>query len=147
MISKEVPPRTSRRRSMGFRWHWRIFTKVISSSSWKKRQKNIDIIEKWIKPGTTIISDFWKPYDILGNIGYEHLKVNHSIHFVNDDGDHTNKIEGHWRVAKASLPTFGVKKEYYSSYLASFMWKYQNKDKNMFTEFVKVISHVYIPNI
>ena len=35
----------------------------------------------------------WKHYEIE----YEHLKVNHSIQFVNDDGDHTNKIEGHWR--------------------------------------------------
>ena len=115
----------------------------------EKRDRNtlIPIIEQWIKPGTTIISDFWKPYDILGEIGYEHLKVNHSIQFVNDDGDHTNKIEGHWRVAKASLPRFGVKKEFYSSYLASFIWKYLNKDKNQFTEFIKVISHVYNPNL
>ena len=112
----------------------------------RDRSTLIPIIEKWIKPGTTIISDYWKAYDCLGSIGYEHLKVNHSIEFINQDGDHTNKIEGHWRVAKASLPRFGVKKEFYSSYLAQFMWKHQNKDKNLFIEFIKVIHHVYNPN-
>ena len=50
----------------------------------------------YLLPGTTIISDYWKPYD------------NHSIEFVIINGDHTNKIEGHWRKAKKHLPPFGV---------------------------------------
>ena len=35
----------------------------------------IPIIEKYTLPGTTIISDCWKPYDILKDIDYLHLKV------------------------------------------------------------------------
>jgi len=42
------------------------------------------IIQTWIKPGTTIISDCWKAYCNL-----------HSIEFVNDYGNNTNKMEGH----------------------------------------------------
>lgn len=35
----------------------------------------LDIIKHWIEPGTTIISDYWKAYDCLGQEGFEHLKV------------------------------------------------------------------------
>lgn len=35
----------------------------------------IPVIENWILPGTTVISDFWKAYDCLNDEGYKHLKV------------------------------------------------------------------------
>lgn len=35
----------------------------------------LPIIENWILPGTTIISDCWKAYDCLEDEGYRHLKV------------------------------------------------------------------------
>ena len=41
----------------------------------------LPIIQDWIKPGTTIISDCWKAYDCLGYEEYEHLRVNHSLTF------------------------------------------------------------------
>ena len=55
--------------------------------------------KKWIKPGTIIVSDCWKAYYNLEKYGYTHRTVNHSKEFVNIDaydGDHINKIEGHW---------------------------------------------------
>jgi len=61
----------------------------------RDRETLIPIIQRWIKPGSIIISDFWKPYDVLNELGYTHCKVNHSVEYVNEDGDHTNKIEGH----------------------------------------------------
>ncbi len=47
--------------------------------------------------------------------------------FVNKDGDHNNKIEGHWCQAKAKLPAFGIRKYMFSSYLAEFLWRYEHK--------------------
>lgn len=41
----------------------------------------LPLIKEWILPETTIMSDCWKPYDILGEEGYHHLRVNHSITF------------------------------------------------------------------
>ena len=63
----------------------------------------LPIIEKWIEPGTIIVSDCWKAYCNLEKHSYIHRTVNHSKEFVNENGDNTNKIEGHWRQAKCKL--------------------------------------------
>ena len=73
---------------------------MLSYSRGEKRCTNLlPIIQKWIKPGTTIISDCWKVYCNLEKHGYTHTTVNHSTEFVKD-GDSTNKMEGHWRHTK-----------------------------------------------
>ena len=112
----------------------------------RDRDTLIPIICKYILPGTTIISDYWKPYDILSEMDFVHLKVNHSIEFVNVNGDHTNKIEGHWRQAKKHLPPFGVRKALFSSHLAEFMWRYSNNGKDLFKCIISDIATVYNPN-
>ena len=68
--------------------------------------------------------------------------MNHSVEFVNSDGDHTNKIEGNWRHVKASLPKYGVKKYLFSSYLAEFMWRRINRDSCEFAAIIRDISSV-----
>ena len=40
------------------------------------------IIKRWILPGTTIASDYWKSHSSLKEEGYIHKTVNHSIQFV-----------------------------------------------------------------
>lgn len=103
----------------------------------------LTLIQEWIKPGTTIVSDCWKGYINLEKHGFLHKTVNHSVEFVNDEGYHTNKIEGHWRQMKASLPTHGRKKEHYSSYLAEFIWRYVNRGEDLFKTFLKDVVSVH----
>ena len=53
------------------------------------------LVQKFVKPGTTIISDKFSPYFNLNSIGYIPLMVNHSENFVDPDtGAHSNTIEG-----------------------------------------------------
>ena len=53
------------------------------------------LIQQFVEPGTTIISDKFSPYFNLNHVGYVHLMVNHSENFVDPyTGAHTNTIEG-----------------------------------------------------
>ena len=109
----------------------------------RDEQTLLPIIKKWIEPGTIIVSDCWKAYSKLETHGYEHRTVNHSREFVNKDGDHTNKIEGHWRHAKSKLPKFGVRKYLFSTYMAEFIWRYMQRDEDLFEVFLSDVKKVY----
>ena len=53
----------------------------------------MSVIMEWIKPGKSVYSDCWKSYDCFTDEGFEHLKVNHSLTFVDpDSGCLTNTI-------------------------------------------------------
>ena len=103
----------------------------------------LPLIERWIEPGTVIISDCWKAYWNLEKHGYTHRTVNHSKEFVNEQGDSTNKIEGHWRQAKVKLPPCGVRKQHFHSYLAEFMWRYKNREDDLFEIFIRDVTKLY----
>lgn len=63
-----------------------------------------EIINKYIKKGTTIYTDCWKGYNDLNKIGYKHKTVNHKKHFKDPiTGIHTNTIEGTWNGLKQSI--------------------------------------------
>ena len=112
----------------------------------RDEQTLLPIIQKWIKPGTTIISDCWKAYTNLEKYGYTHKTLNHSEEFVNKDGDSTNKIEGHWRHPKVKMPLLCVRKHHFSPYLSEFMWRYRSRDNDLFEMFVGAIKKIYAPN-
>ena len=57
----------------------------------------LPIIQRYIRPGTMIMSHEWAANrDIRTIPGYSHMTVNHSQNFVNPaTGAHTQAIEGH----------------------------------------------------
>ena len=86
----------------------------------------ISIIKQYILPGTKVMSDCWKSYDMLEEEGYIHGTVNHSLEFVNSEtGDHTQNIESIWRAVKRLLPRSGTVKRHYNSFFAEFMFRRQ----------------------
>jgi transposase-like protein len=112
----------------------------------RTRDTLLPIIKKWILPGTLIISDCWKPYDVLSEEDFKHLKVNHSLHFKDPDtGANTNRIEATWRAAKSYYNTSGRRKSFYGGYLAkySFFKQCEMAGKDKFTELLKCISLIY----
>ena len=42
----------------------------------------LPIIQRFIKPGTTVISDEWRAYRQISSLGMAHQTVNHSLNFV-----------------------------------------------------------------
>lgn len=105
------------------------------------------IIKEKILPGTTIISDCWKAYDCLGNEGYQHLTVNHSVNFVDPDTQaHTNTVERLWRDAKRKVPLCGRRKKHFVGYLARTMFIMHHKDPNTrFHQFMGATAALYNP--
>lgn len=106
----------------------------------------IPLIEEWVLPGTTIITDFWKTYDCMNKERYNHLKVNHSVNFKDPEtGAHTNSIEGSWAHAKRSIPCSGRRKHFMPGYLAKFMFLRRCKSQNLdpFKEFCRVAGMLY----
>ena len=41
------------------------------------------------------------------------------------------------------LPPFGVRKHHFSSYLAEFMWRYKNREDDLFEIFLRDVKKLY----
>ena len=99
----------------------------------RKAKTLIPIIKKWIAPGSIIHSDCWKAYSSLSKLGYTHVTVNHSKEFIDSStAACTNAIESDWRHAKVHIPAYGTHIGDHTGYLAEFMWRRSNCDKDKF---------------
>ena len=79
----------------------KCFFQVVEQCS---KEEWLGVINEWVLPGNTIMSDCWKAYNCLTDEGFEHLRVNHSVNFKDPDtGAYTNFIEGTWSAVKRSL--------------------------------------------
>ena len=111
----------------------------------RKQETLIPLIQKWIKPGTIIHSDCWKSYNKLGKLGYTHLTVNHSKHFLDwRTGACTNGIESDWRHAKVHMPNYGINQGMHAGYLAEFIWRRRNTDNDLFLTLIQDINQTYV---
>lgn len=119
-----------------------FFTRVADRSA----ETLIPIIQAHIAPGSTIISDCWKAYSKLSELGYVHQTVNHSKTFKDKiTGACTNTIEGQWHLLKSSLPTNGTSKTLLDSYFAEYCVrsKYLRHSDDKFLGFLKLVRKVY----
>lgn len=104
----------------------------------------LGFIKNHIENGTTIISDCWKAYDLLSNEGFTHLKVNHSLNFVDPiSGAHTQNIERLWRDVKNNIPKFGRQHYHLNGYLAEFMFKRSIPYEMRFRTFFETTKNMY----
>lgn len=96
-----------------------------------------NIIQQYVLPGSTIITDKWRAYSTaleqLPN--YSHQSVNHSLNFVDPNNPlvHTQNIEGLWSRSKYFLrKKKGISREQQSDYLIQFLWEYKVEKKKRF---------------
>ena len=91
----------------------------------RNRERLIPIIQRHVLAGTTIVSDCWRAYDTLGELGYTHLKVNHTQNFVDPTtGAHTNNIECLWsKVKYRNKIECGTSRKLLRTYLVEFQWR------------------------
>lgn len=111
----------------------------------RDRETLLPLILKNILPGTTIISDCWRAYSILGEIDYNHLTVNHSINFVDPDtGAYTQTIESTWWQIKRKLPETHTRHGRLHLYLGHYLFNSISRKNNSepFDFFINYISQI-----
>ena len=68
----------------------------------------LPVPQEHVLHGTTVISDLWRAYSTVGHIGYEHMTVNHNVHFVDPQtGATTNHVEAMWGATRKSVVPAG----------------------------------------
>ncbi|KRH92137.1 putative transposable element, partial [Pseudoloma neurophilia] len=104
-------------------------------------------IEANINEGTKIVTDGYSSYpSAIDRNKYQHEIVNHSVGFINHDGEHTNNIENLWSHLKCEIRRRnGVFHSNISEFLLEFSVKKMfkltsNKTrlKNMFLRFLMI---------
>lgn len=104
----------------------------------------LSVIKRRIARGTTIISDCWKAYNCLSSAGYKHLTVNHTYNFVDQEsGAHTQHIERLWRDLRGGTPKYGRRKKYWSSYIATFLFKRKYRYDERIESYFQAMSEMY----
>lgn len=102
------------------------------------------IISSHVLPGTKIITDAWRGYNNVGQLGngiYDHAVVVHADNFVHPvhPDIHTQTIEGLWmQVKRKQRYQGGTSRGLFPSYLNEFMWR--NSHKNyIFGEYLALL--------
>jgi len=64
----------------------------------------LPIIQKYIRPGSIIMSDYWKAYNDLQQAGFQHNTVHHTYNFVDPYTEaHTQNIEKLWDLLNGEI--------------------------------------------
>ena len=114
----------------------------------RKRKTLLPIIEKYVDKGTHITTDELPSYKVLGAKGYTHSKVNHNKEeYVNEDGKHTNTIEGVWSLLKRAISSthVWVSDTHLPKYLNEFEFRYNHREKSAPPMFNTILSNLSLP--
>ena len=107
----------------------------------------LPIIQRYIRPGTTVISDEWRAYSRIPTLGMAHESVNHSINFVDPlTGAHTQTIESTWSHVKKMMRKQGVdstSEELFQTYLPDYLWRRKFKEQDPFLTIYQHIKEQY----
>jgi len=92
------------------------------------------LVEQYIRPGSTIISDQWRAYLGIQAAGFPHETVIHSRNFVDPDTlAHTKTVKRLWKSAKErNKRQCGTNRGMMDSYMAEFLWRHALNGRNPF---------------
>lgn len=106
----------------------------------------LPLVEQYIAPGSIIISDQWAAYNNIAAINvnppFQHRTVNHSIEFVNANGDTTNHIEVMWNNCKRKFKQMsGTSDALLPGHLDEFIWR-QRFGRTEDAAFDNILAHI-----
>lgn len=110
-------------------------------------QTLLPLIQKFIHPGSIILSDCWAAYNHIDKLPelYRHYTVNHSQHFIDPvTGTHTQSIEGTWGHFKnRHKEEHGTARHLFAQYIDLFMWHrvFTDPEEIMYNFWTQVRDH------
>ena len=114
----------------------RIYTELVTNCSALTLQK---IIRGRVSPDSVILTDGWRGYDGLVDVGFDkHLRINKSKHFVSK-GVHINGIEAFWSFTKRRLAKFNGVKKNFEFHLKECEWRYNKSPMQLDQELRQMI--------
>ncbi len=97
-------------------------------------------IQTKVLPESVVYTDEARAYDKLGEMGYQHDRVNHARKVYVSGDVHTNTIEGFWTHMKRGVSGVyrGVSSKHLQSYLDEYVFRYNNREnsRGMFNAFL-----------
>ena len=96
------------------------------------------LVKEHVEAGSTVYTDKWHGYRGLDTSGYSHKLINHDKAFVSKSGNHTNSIEGYWRLSKHKLYAryHKISRERLPEYLAEAEFKFNERTH---PDFIKLV--------
>jgi hypothetical protein len=102
------------------------------------------IISSHVLPGTKIVTDAWRGYTNISQLGhgiYDHAVVIHANNFVDPvhRDIHTQTIEGLWmQVKRKQRYQGGTSRGLFKNYLSEFQWRNSHKE-NVFGDYLALL--------
>jgi transposase len=95
-------------------------------------------IKEHVEPGSVIYTDGLQCYLGLENSGFSHKVINHDKTFASGNENHTNTIEGYWRLSKNKLCTryHKISAKRLPEYLAESEFKFNHRHNPDFIRLV-----------
>jgi len=88
------------------------------------------VITDHVTPGATVMTDEYRPYGHVTQLGYKHRRVNHASKNFVVGQKHTNTIEGAWSHLKLSIRAIyiGVSPKHLQKYCAEYEYRYNTRE-------------------
>ncbi len=103
-----------------------------------------NIVEHNVAQGTVVSTDEWSGYNRLGNLGFDHGRVNHYKEIWVNGIHHTNTLEGHWSQLKRSIhgTHVHISAQHAWKYVGEFTYRrnFRHSHRGMFDRLVAAFS-------
>lgn len=92
----------------------------------RTKQAMHSLIADHVRPGTELHTDEFGGYKDIDQKGYQHLRVNHSVRYVSDEGASINGVEGFWGMLKRGIngTHIHVSGKHLPKYLGEFSYRW-----------------------
>lgn len=111
-------------------------------------QNLMSLIQKYILPGTVIVSNRWNAYNSIKDYDYVHQVINHSGDSIDEENAeaHTKNVELLWRDIKEWTPGPGNRLQFYKQYLARLLFVQQHTFSTVNHYFFREVARMYPPD-